>query len=161
MKRLLAVVSGLVFTVGMAAQAVAYTPVGAEKGKTAGHMQHQGGKECSLKLFLQQSLKANQGDLTKVKADVDKMVADKKALHETRLKERAAKEGLSVDELKTKMQAKRAARLEQMAKQHNMSVAEFKAQMQAKRDSGLKSLASDLGLTVDQVKQILPTWPQK
>jgi uncharacterized protein YdbL (DUF1318 family) len=150
----------VVFLLGLAVPAFAVSPFDAEPVKHSKSEKFNQGK-CGMDTLIKDSLKKNNGDLSRVKQDVDKFIAEKKVQREAKLQEVAKEKGITVDELKAQFKQKHQQRLEEKAAQKGVKPDELKQKMLEKRAPHMEKWAKDLGLTPEQLKQILPAHPEK
>lgn len=157
MKKLTGALATLVFTATLSSAAFAFPPTTIAPTPKGLHQEHFKQKNSQLKEFIKASIKKNNGDLQKVKADVDQYLNAQRLNHQMHLEKIANEKGMTVEELKKQFAQKRQIRLEEKAKKLNLTPAELKKQMQTRHDEKLKVMAQDLGLTLEQLKQILPS----
>ena len=155
MKKLIVFLSLLVFLLVIALPAFAKAPNGPSDKA------HQKGDKHQLETLIKDSLKKNNGDLAKVKLDVDNFVAQKKVQREAKLQEMAKEKNISVDELKAQFKNKCQEKMSEKANKKGLTTDEMHKKMTEKHLERMDKMAKELGLTTEQLKQILPTHPAK
>ncbi len=160
MKKLLGGVMALLLTVSVNTGSLSAAPI--QNFKThSSHVNQKCLKEKhqGLENLIRSSLQKNNGDLNKVKKDVNQYLAKKRALRGEKLARIAKKKGISVEELKTRISEKRQERLERRAKEIGVTTEELKNQMINRHQQKMESMAKNLGITTEHLKQILPDHP--
>ncbi len=155
MKKILLAVSLSVLLTAAALPALGVSPQNANQpNKAACKAGHKNGH--GLETVIKESLSKNNRDLTKVKQDVDKFMAQQKAQWEGKLSQKAKSKGMSVDELKAQFKSQREQKMSEWAAKQGLSPEQLKEKMAQKHANRLEKLAKDVGLTTEELKQILP-----